>query len=243
MTDVVADTAAWVAVGVSCLAVLVYGVQAWFNHKQVKASQEQVKLSQEQTQINQELLQASQNQLRISQDQLQISQEQEYAMAQPLLLPLGPEQLGSPSQDVIKVRDVGLGTALNIRGVVFGAQDDKERWPRNLWFPNPIAPREEPVTAQNMGQPELTGKEQIGLLEKYEFYAPKRNLQEIEKGLVPIIYRLVLTYHDIHGRKYASIFNRTHTSKWEFVAFIPKIREDIGDIESVTKRKVLSGEP
>src|SRR5205085_12212483 len=129
------------------LSVIVYAVQAWFNRKQVKASLDQVNVSLRQMSFSQQLL-------WVSQDQVRISLDQAYAMWRPLLFPFGSERPGGSSQEVINIRNVGTGTALNIRGVIFGHKpthpDDKDSFLRKLWFANPLPPGDPPVLALNL---------------------------------------------------------------------------------------------
>ncbi len=230
MTDYVADTAAWTAVFVAFLSVIVYAIQAWFNRKQVKASLDQVKVSHEQMSV-------SQQQLWVSQDQVKISMEQTYAMGRPLLFPFGPEESVGPSKDVIYIRNAGPGTALNIRGVVFGHKltnpDEKDSFLRKLWFANPLPPGDHHVEALNLGgRPKFRGDCEIGNQHRTcIFYAPERTLEELNKGMAPIVQRLTLTYHDIFGLKHASIFDRSYPQSWEFVAFLKEIPKDIDDLE------------
>lgn len=223
MTDNAAVIAAWVAASAAMLSVIVYAVQAWFNRKQVKVSQDQMSLSQQQ--------------LWVSQDQVKVSQEQAFAMVRPVLFPFGSEKPGSSLQDVISIRNAGPGTALNICGVVFGQKPanprEKETLLRRLWFANPLPPGEPPVIALNLqGTSTWRGDSEIrNQQHTYSLYATQRTLEELSKGLVPIVERLTLTYHDVFGLKHASIFDRTHLQAWEFVALLLNIPKDIADME------------
>lgn len=234
MTDTAADTAAWVAASAAILSVIVYAVQAWFNRKQVKVSSDQVKISQEQMAVNQQ-------QLWVSLDQVRVSLDQAYAMWRPLLFPFGLDRQEGQSQEVINIRNVGTGTALNIRGVIFGHKpthlDEMDGFLKSLWFANPLPPGDPPVVALSLqGRPRFKGDSEIGNMHQTcIFYAPVRTPEELNKGLAPIVQRLTLTYHDIFGLKHASIFDRTHLKAWEFVAFLPNIPKAIDDIERETE--------
>jgi len=172
---------------------------------------------------------------------VKVSQDQAFALGRPLLFALGPEKPGGPLQEVINIRNAGPGIAFNIRGVVFGHKPtnphDRDSCLRNLGFANPLVPGES-VTATNLqGMPKFRGNYKIGNehREKYVFYAPERTPEEVNNGMVPILHRLTLTYHDIHGLKHVSIFDRTHLHAWTFVTFLPNIPKDIDDIEHEAK--------
>jgi len=214
VTAVIAGIAAFAAIG----SFVVYTIQAVFNRKQVKASLDQV---------------------IVSRKQVDISQEQIRAMWRPLLLPFEPEKQEDSSQDVIKIRNVGTGPALNIRGVIFGHKpdhpDDEDSFLKQFRFTNPLPPKDPPVNATDLQERlRFRGDYKIGDQQRtYVFYAPRRTLEEENKGIGPIVQRLTFTYHDITGLKYASIFDRTRGS-WKLVAFFPNILKDIDDIEHET---------
>lgn len=227
-----ANTATCVAAIAAVLSVLIYAIQAYFNHKQVKASLEQLKVSQ--------------NQLWVSQDQVRVSQDQIYATWRPLLVPAESEQPYTPAQQGINVRNVGTGTALNIRGVIFGHKstrlDDKDRYPQKFGFVNPLSPGDPLVlAAKQRGKPKFKGNYEIGNQHRTcIFFAPERTQDELSGGMTLVVQRLVLTYHDLQGLKYTSIFDYTDRRLWEFVAFLPYIPKDIDDIELEYQNNVSS---
>lgn len=45
------------------------------------------------------------------------------------------------------------------------------------------------------------------------------------------IARVTITYHDIAGRKYASIFDWVHNRGWHMVEVMPGIDRDLHDLE------------
>ena len=210
----------------SCIAALaaigslvVYFRQMMLIERQVKANFEQV---------------------QVSRKQVAVSEEQIRTIWRPLLLPFEPEKQEGSSQGVIKIRNVGTGPALNIRGVTFGHKpdhlDDKDSFLKKYRFANPLPPGDPPVDAPDLQERlRFRGDYKIGDQQRtFMFYAPQRTSEEKNKGIVPIVQRLTLTYHDMSGLKYAGIFDRTHAS-WKFVAFLPSIPKDIDDIERETE--------
>ncbi len=174
MAEIVTVVIASIAAFAAIGSFVVYTIQAVFNSKQVKVSRKQV----------------------------DISQEQIRAMWRPLLLPFEPEKQEYSSQDVIKIRNVGTGPALNIRGVIFGHKpdhlDDKDSFLKQFRFTNPLPPKDPPVNATDLQERlRFKGDCKIGDQQRtYVFYAPRRTREEESKGIGPIVQRLTFTYHE-----------------------------------------------
>lgn len=187
-------------------------------------------------------------QVKVSQKQVKISQEQIYDQYQPVLFPFHITQreineMNLRDQGRISakygIKNVGPGVALNIRGVIFEPKtsdlNDKKKYGQNFLFSAPLAPGDSLVM---VGRPQglrMSGDWQIGRFHQYSLYAPTYNLEEIEEGKQPVLHRLALTYHDVFGRKHASIFDLTHLDAWECVEIIPDIPVDLDDLLKLNK--------
>ena len=69
--------------------------------------------------------------------------------------------------------------------------------------------------------------------------APEQNFNQSDRR-DRCIARLTLTYHDIFGRKHASIFDLTQTGGWVEIAIIPNIEHDLGDLHEAKGRTAMT---
>lgn len=66
---------------------------------------------------------------------------------------------------------------------------------------------------------------------KYAFNAPKQPLSSPNSSTEPwYIGRITITYHDIFHRKHASIYDLVYGQKWQEVAFVDDIINDLDDL-------------
>jgi hypothetical protein len=105
----------------------------------------------------------------------------------------------------------------------------------------PIAAGErEEVTLKIGGSMFMRGNAHIG---DYSFSAPKQPTPaELEtQGALWRVARLTTTYHDISGRKYASIFDYVYNRGWYKVDIIRDIDHDLDDLDGyVPKHKAIA---
>src|SRR5579859_5062682 len=192
-------------------AVVIIFVTIFFNQKQVHVSQEQVKVSQEQTKL---VLEA------------------QYDQHRPLLFPSG-----DPNK--VTLHNGGSGMALNVRGIFFNREPSTLKDPVVKYMhclDEPLQP-DKSVAVEQKQLAIMDGSFKIG---NQTLYAPKAPTQEeINRGIILILMRLTLTYHDIFGRKHASTFDYTHLHKWVCIEFQSSIAQDIEELNREAKSKML----
>ena len=65
---------------------------------------------------------------------------------------------------------------------------------------------------------------------KYTFNAPKQPLSSPNSGEPWYICRVTMTYQDIFHQKHASIYDLAFQQRWQVVALIDDIKNDLGDL-------------
>jgi hypothetical protein len=75
----------------------------------------------------------------------------------------------------------------------------------------------------------ITGDLEIGDSTEYKLYSRTISMKYPGTGIGD--GRLTLTYSDVFGRKHAAIFDFTPQRRWELVAYLRDIPEDLADIE------------
>jgi hypothetical protein len=196
--------------------------------------------------LNRQLVKASQKQVAVSQEQVKISQEQLDSQQRPLLIPVGtpifhPEHDNwlkwEVNEQPISLRNLGTGTAFNIASILYGCTayiHDSPTGPKlypsihdphwSRWLGMPIAPGEQEDRSL------LQGNDHIG---DYSFKAPEEPgmMAMATQGALWRVARLTTTYHDISGRKYASIFDYVRNLGWYKVDVAQDITRDLFDME------------
>ncbi len=87
------------------------------------------------------------------------------------------------------------------------------------------------VQAYNLGA--STFYEDRKHIRDHKFNAPPQPFFSFQSKEPTYVCRVVTTYHDIFGRKHASIFQyRLMPPSWECVAFEEAIAEDLHDLEA-----------
>src|SRR6266852_1778200 len=143
----------------------------------------------------------------------------------------------------LKVRNIGMGAALNIACVLYGAEsywvgdipnqkqvnsESDKHW--TCWFPDSIGAGEVKEQSYKIGASTFyEPNKQIG---GHSFNAPAQPPFSMNPSQSTYICRVTLTYHDIFKNKYASFFDlRLQPPGWEHVAFEEKIKKDLHDLE------------
>ena len=204
--------------------------------------------------INTIEVRALQEQVKVGQAQVKIGQEQIDSQQRPVLVPGAAPPFfdkdhdewlkwDAPQQPLI-LNNVGTGTAFNVASVLYGCTAylhdgptgpilspavNNPHWIR--WLGVPIAAGAEIPAPLTLGASTfLQGNDHIG---GYSFHAPAQpSMAAIAtQGVLWAVARLTITYHDISGRKYASIFDYVRARGWYKVDIIPGIDRDIDDLE------------
>ncbi len=227
--------------------------QVTVSQDEVRASQEQVAAIKAQTTVSQEQIKISQEQVAASRDQLTVSQEQLDSQQRPLLIPVGTPIFHQDQDNWLKweaneqpitLRNLGTGTAFNSVSVLYGCTAylhdtptgptlvpsmHNPHWSR--WLGVPLAPGEQEDRSLTLGASTfLQGNDHIG---GYSFKAPEEPgmMAMATQGALWRVARLTTTYHDISGRKYASIFDYIRNLGWYKVDVLRDIERDLLDME------------
>ena len=188
-------------------------------------------------------IKAYEKQVDIGQEQVRISQEQQFNQFRPVLHPvgdLGPLvnmvngisfiQWGNQNQVIDGLRNIGVGPAFNIYGILFGPPyittpptPPTERYV--VWNYPALSPGQEgdKITLQLFSN--VSSETTIG---GYPLYVP----DDIDH--IGIIARFTLTYHDVFGRKHASIYDYHSQSGWRTRGHFPNIDHDIYELDRQT---------
>jgi hypothetical protein len=226
------------------------------SQEQVKASQAQVEASQAQVKISQDEVRASQEQVAVSQEQVRLGQEQLNAQRRPILVPNGDPAFQEDHdnwldwqwrQQGFSFSNLGTGSAFNIAAVLYGCasyqyedaglmrrmrETADQHW--TLWLGEPIAPGQSTGAVLTPGGSVfLAGNDRIG---DYPFNAPDEELPRFTSNPDALwrVARLTITYHDIAGRKFESVFDYIHNSGWYKVALLP-VEYDLRDLEGMNR--------
>jgi len=211
-------------------------VIAFFTYKTIQAYDKQVQISQDQVKVSQE-------QVKVAQEQTRVSQEQQFNQFCPVLHPvgdLGPLvnivngktfiQWGNQNQVIEGLRNIGVGPAFNIYGILFGP-------PLITTPPKPPTDRyvvwNYPALSPDQAGAKITLEQFTNIssettIRGYPLYVPG----DVEH--IAIIARFTLTYHDVFNRKHASIYDYHAQYGWICKGHFPNIEHDIRELDRQT---------
>ena len=177
------------------------------------------------------------------------TQQTQYHSSRPLLVPEGapkfqndkPQWLDwNVNEQVLAVRNVGSGVALNVASVLYGCESYVVDWATNkrseseksihwtCWLGVPIASDETKETTHKKGNGIFYEKNMH--IRQHSFNAPPEPRVVPHQNQPFIIARITITYLDIFKRKHASIFDYVqHTGGWKLVEFLEEIKEDLSE--------------
>ncbi len=152
----------------------------------------------------------------------------------------------SASEIKLHMYNAGNGPALNIASVIYGAEsyvvgtlgsrvDDSQDIHWTCWDGNYLKAGEDSIQRYALGASTFfEGNKQI---RRHKFNAPAQPSFSLQPKEATYICRVVTTYHDIFGRKYASIFDYQFIPQsWVFIALEEDIAEDLNDLEAHSAR-------
>jgi hypothetical protein len=188
-------------------------------------------------------VQIGQAQVKVSQEQTRVSQDQQFNQFRPVLHPvgdLGPLvkmvdgksfiQWGIQNQVIEGLRNIGVGPAFNIYGIIFGPPliTTPPKPPRDryvVWNYPALSPGQkgDKITLQQFTH--VSSETAIG---GYPLYVPN------DADHIGIIARFTLTYHDVFNRKHASIYDYHAQYGWMCRGHFPKIEHDIRELDRQT---------
>jgi hypothetical protein len=149
-----------------------------------------------------------------------------------------------PIQD-ITLSNMGVGIALNVASVLFGCKSYNSDTGRitapfdgywALWLNVPIPPSDK-VRCAYISRNGLF-REENRQVAGYSFFAPPEpEFADLTNGAsLHITARISITYQDIFGRKYASIYDYVNNIGWQFVKSTP-LEKDFYDLESSNTKR------
>jgi hypothetical protein len=225
------------------------GVVIWYT---VKTSQ-MAAATRDMARASEKQIEALGEQVSVSQEQVGLGQEQLNNQQRPVLVPVGKPVFQEDHDNWLKwgeneqpltIRNLGTGTAFNVAGVLYGCaaylhdlptgrklvpNSPNTHW--TCWLGVPIAPSEEVHSSFRLGHGSfMHGNDQIG---DYPLNAPDEAIPGATalQGVLWKIARVTITYTDIAGRKYASIFDYVHDRGWHMVSMLRDIDRDLHDLE------------
>jgi hypothetical protein len=186
----------------------------------------------------------------ITLQQFRLSREARYDSYRPLLYPsekpalarstTGETVLGLPAAgEGLVIYNAGSGVATNVRGAIYGPKPaEPMRVLPDLQYLRLETPLPDKSSAPVVSAPGgwiLPGDTSVVGRgnNKPTLYAPPRPTlgSQMYKSAPNIVWRLTLTYHDIFGRKHASVFDLTDQFVWRCVGFFPNIPKDIEELD------------
>ncbi len=177
------------------------------------------------------------------QEQVKVSQEQQFNQFRPVLYPVGSlediidRSAGKPhikwgyqNQVIDGLRNIGVGPAFNIYGILFGlpliTTPPKPPTDRYVVWNHPaLTPGESGDKITLEQSTNISSETTIG---GYPLYVPD------DVDHIGIIARFTLTYHDVFGRKHASIYDYHSQSGWRNKGHFSSIDYDIYEIDRQT---------
>ena len=180
--------------------------------------------------------------------------EVQYAQYRPLLVPLFADRGEPPitidwstEDKLMRVQNVGTGVATNIWGVFMPSTRNGAIPQYSKHFPVPIYAGESLSSAVPYSQYFTRGGTIFDGDDKIDEHslcvpeerAPAQNSNHSSRR-DRCIARLTLTYHDIFGRKHASIFDLTQSGGWVEIAMLPNITHDLGDLDEAKVRSATA---
>jgi len=182
-------------------------------------------------------LNAYKQQVQIGQEQIHATQEQTFHQARPVLVP--PTDInglmvtengrtfirwGQGQRTIKGLQNVGVGPAFNIYGVFFGTplQDTPPSSRYVLWNYGVLSPG---AIGPDITLSQGTSVKSETVIHKHVLYVP----DDLEH--IGCITRLTLTYHDIFGRKFASIYDYQNILGWMCVGHFENIEHDLRELD------------
>ena len=186
-------------------------------------------------------IQAYEKQVQIGQEQVRVSQEQQFNQFRPVLYPVGslgniidtsggkPHiKWGYQNQVIDGLQNIGVGPAFNIYGILFGppllnSQPPRERY--IVWNYPALTPG---VAGDKITLQQGSNITSDTTIKGYTLYVPD------DAEHVGVIARFTITYHDVFGRKHASIYDYHSQIGWRNRGHFSNIDFDIRELDQQT---------
>ncbi len=185
-------------------------------------------------------IQAYRKQVKIGQEQVKMSQEQQFNQFRPILYPAGDlekfvdrssgkihVQCCYQNQEMDGLRNIGVGPAFNIYGIIFGppvnSQPLRERYV--VWTYPALthgAPGDKITLSPGSSLDSAT------TIKGFTLYVSH------DEDHIGTLARFTLTYHDVFGRKHASIYDYHSVIGWISRGHFSNIEKDIYELDQET---------
>jgi hypothetical protein len=193
-------------------------------------------------------IQAYRKQVQIGQAQVKVSQEQQYNQFRPILYPGGDlekfvdrtsgkihVQWGYQNQEMAGLCNIGVGPAFNIYGVLFGppvnSQPPQERYV--LWNYPALSPG---VPGDKITLSPGSSIASDTTIKGFTLYVPD------DEDHVGTLARFTLTYHDVFGRKHASIYDYHSVMGWISRGHFSDIEKDVYELDQEAPATKMSNQ-
>ena len=185
-------------------------------------------------------IQAYRKQVEIGQEQVRISQEQLFNQVRPVLYPVGDlEKIIDRSagkfhinwdyqnQEIDGLRNIGVGPAFNIYGILFSPPVNSQppRMRYAVWNYPALTPG---VPGDKITLSPGSHISSDTLIKGYTLYVPD------DEDHLGVVARFTLTYHDVFGRKHASIYDYHSQIGWISRGHFSDIEYDIYELDQQT---------
>lgn len=203
--------------------------------------------------VGQRQVAIGQQQVAVSQEQAKQSLELLYDSRRPILMPVSALPLSEQSNQrhfdfrqaecPIALRNIGSGVAVNIRAVLFPPDpgDSPIHVDRQtLWYGEPLEAQQSIETKTNTGMTSINGNAVIGAEPNtFTLFAPPvpTGGDRMMLDIPGMAARLTITYHDVYGRKHASVFDFTDLGRWHGVRFLIDVPKDIEDLDREERQR------
>ncbi len=183
---------------------------------------------------------AYRKQVDIGQAQVKVSQEQLFNQFRPVLYPVGDlEKIIDRSagkyhikweyqnQEIDGLKNTGVGPVFNIYGVIFGPPENSQppRMRYVVWNYPALTPG---VSGDKITLSPGSHINSDTLIKGYTLYVPD------DVDHIGVIARFTLTYHDVFGRKHASIYDYHSQIGWMSRGHFSDIEKDIYELDQQT---------
>jgi hypothetical protein len=185
-------------------------------------------------------IQAYRKQVQIGQEQVKAGQEQLFNQFRPVLYPVGDlEKIVDRSagkyhikweyqnQEIDGLKNIGVGPAFNIYGILFGPPVNSQppRMRYVVWNYPALTPGTPGDKITLSPGSHISSDTEI---KGYTLYIPD------DEDHVGVLARFTLTYHDVFGRKHASIYDYHSQIGWMSRGHFSDIEYDIYELDQQT---------
>ncbi len=181
-----------------------------------------------------------QDQVKVSQEQVKVAQEQQFNQFRPVLYPGGSLEniidrsggkpfikFGQQNQVINGIKNIGIGPAFTIYGILFGSQVNSQLSQQRyiVWNYPALTPGE---TGDEITLRQGSHISSDTIIKGYTLYVPD------DADHNGVIARFTLTYHDVFGRKFASIYDYQSQIGWMNRGHFSDIEHDIYELDQQT---------